>query len=93
MISEQQQQQQTIFFVAAVVQSTSQHNEVCIPYHVLLDTACMIFYWFLNVLREPFFATSVSGRSSTPALGESTDRQTELEIMLNYSIPRVYTSP
>ena len=30
---------------------------------------------------------------STPALGESTDRQTELEIILLHSIPRVYTSP
>ena len=29
----------------------------------------------------------------TPALGESTDRQTELEIILQHSIPRVYTSP
>ena len=29
----------------------------------------------------------------TPALGESTDRQTELEIILLHSIPRVYTSP
>ena len=52
--------------------------------------------WFINVNR-PFriiydrcSSTVVTGTStgaSTPALGESTDRQTELEIILQHSIP------
>ena len=61
----------------------------------------LVMSWKL-VVEKPFFVGSTHTRSRpflqnrqkiTPVLGESTDRQTELEIILQHSIPRVYTSP